>query len=70
MPPISTDQRGQPRKRNGTVDIGAFESQGFTLSATGSTSQSAAIKADFTNALVVTVTANNHAEPVAGGDGQ
>ena len=40
---ISTDQRGNPRLLNGKVDIGAFESQGFTLTVTtGSTPQSAA----------------------------
>jgi hypothetical protein len=61
----ATDQRGLSPV--GTVDIGAFESQGFTLSAGGSTSQSAAITAAFANSLVVTVTANNSVEPVAGG---
>ena len=39
---INTDQRGQPRVVNGSVDIGAFESQGFTLTpAPGGASQSA-----------------------------
>jgi predicted outer membrane repeat protein len=61
----ATDQRG--RTRLGAVDLGAFESQGFTLSATGSTAQSAAITAAFANPLVVNVTANNAVEPVAGG---
>ena len=28
---LTTDQRGLPRTVNGTVDIGAFESQGFTF---------------------------------------
>jgi len=30
---ITTDQRGEPRIVNGTVDIGAVESQGYTLTA-------------------------------------
>jgi hypothetical protein len=32
---VSTDQRGDPRVVNGTVDIGAFESQGFTVAVIG-----------------------------------
>ena len=67
-PGISTDQRGQPRLLNGKVDIGAFESQGFTLSVVaGSTPQSAAIGTAFPNPLGVQVTANNPIEPVDGG---
>src|SRR5262249_4827156 len=63
----TTDQRGMPRV--GATDIGAFESQGFTLTAVpGSTPQSAAIDgAAFANPLAVTVTANNAVEPVNGG---
>jgi predicted outer membrane repeat protein len=62
----TTDQRGRPRV--GATDIGAFESQGFTLTAVpGSTPQSAAIGAAFANPLAVTVTANNPLEPVNGG---
>ena len=62
----TTDQRGLGRV--GNVDIGAFESQGFTLAvASGSTPQSAYVNATFANPLVVTVTANNGSEPVDGG---
>ena len=62
----ATDQRGLVRV--GNVDIGAFESQGFTLAvASGSTPQSAYPNAAFANPLVITVTANNPAEPVDGG---
>ena len=40
--PLTTDQRGSPRTVNGTVDIGAVESQGYTLApVTGSTPQTA-----------------------------
>jgi hypothetical protein len=62
----ATDQRGEPRV-NG-IDIGAFESQGFTMTAfAGSTPQSAAIGTAFANPLGVTLTANNPVEPVDGG---
>ena len=61
-----TDQRGQPR--SGPVDIGAFQSQGFTLTlGTGSTPQKAVVNAAFANLLTVAVTANNPVEPVDGG---
>lgn len=59
------DQRGQARF--GTPDIGAFESQGFTIAATSGTSQSTTVNTAFANPLTATVTANNAIEPVAGG---
>jgi predicted outer membrane repeat protein len=62
----TTDQRGQPR--TGHVDIGAFQSQGFTLTAVPDTTpQTAAPGTTFKNPLSVTVKANNSAEPVNGG---
>lgn len=62
----ATDQRGEPRV--GAVDIGAFESQGFTMTAVpGSTPQTATIGTAFANPLAVSVTANNPVEPVDGG---
>jgi fibronectin-binding autotransporter adhesin len=62
----ATDQRGEPRV--GGIDIGAFESQGFTMTAlAGSTPQSAAIGSAFANLLGVTLKANNPVEPVDGG---
>ena len=65
--PITTDQRGEPLDVP-NPDIGAFQSQGFTLTAsTGSTGQSTAIGTAFANPLVVTVVANNEVEPVYGG---
>ncbi len=61
----ATDQRGEGRV--GAVDIGAFESQGFTMTpVAGSTPQTATIGAAF-SPLAVTVTANNPVEPVDGG---
>jgi hypothetical protein len=62
----STDQRGLPRPTAGPVDVGAFESQGFTLTQSGD-NQSAAANTAFSSPLQVTVTANNPGEPVAGG---
>ena len=59
----TTDQRDIPRV--GAVDIGAFESSGFTLAYTSGSGQTAS--GAFFDPLVVTVTANNPIEPVAGG---
>ncbi len=64
----TTDQRGKPRV--GGTDIGAFESQGFTLTpVAGSTPQTVAFGTEFANLLAVTVTSNNKSnpEPVNGG---
>ena len=66
--PLTTDQRGLPRVVGTSVDIGAFESQGFTLTpVTGSTPQGTPVNSPFANPLAVIVTANNPMEPVAGG---
>jgi hypothetical protein len=67
LPPgVSTDQRGLPRS-NGHVDIGAFESSGFTISVTSGSGQSTGVLTGFSAPLVVTVTANNPSEPVSWG---
>src|SRR5262249_16350858 len=64
IPP--SDQRGEGR--GGAVDIGAVESQGFTLTAVaGSTPQTSNLGTAFANPLTVTVSANNALEPVDGG---
>ncbi len=67
--PLTTDQRGAgfPRVINGTVDIGAFESSGFTIAVTSGSGQSTSVLTAFPAPLVVTVTANKPSEPVAGG---
>ena len=62
---VTTDQRGSDRVVNGTVDIGAFESSGFTIAVTSGGGQTAS--GAFPAPLVATVTANNPIEPVAGG---
>jgi Bacterial Ig-like domain (group 3) len=65
---LTTDQRGAGFNRifNGTVDIGAFESRGFTISATSGTPQSTVWGNAFGSALVATVS-SALAEPVVGG---
>ncbi|QEH34974.1 putative outer membrane protein pmp20 precursor [Aquisphaera giovannonii] len=64
---VTTDQRGLPRVVNSVVDIGAFESSGFTIAVTSGSGQSTGVLTAFPNPLVATVTANNPDEPVAGG---
>jgi hypothetical protein len=61
----TTDQRGKPRVS--ATDIGAFESQGFTLSADEGDEQRTLIGTNYDDPLVVEVVANNAVEPVAGG---
>jgi hypothetical protein len=63
--PRGFDQREAPLV--GFRDIGAFESQGFTLAVVSGSGQSATVNTPFPVPLVVRVTANNPVEPVAGG---
>jgi hypothetical protein len=56
---VTTDQRGLPRVVNAVVDIGAFESSGFTITVTSGSGQSTDIATAFSAPLVVTVTANH-----------
>lgn len=60
------DQRGVA-VQNGTRDIGAFESKGFTLAYVSGSGQSANVNAAFAAPLVVQVTSNEVGVPVAGG---
>jgi predicted outer membrane repeat protein len=64
---ITTDQRGVARTVNGRTDIGAFESQGFTLTYVAGSGQTAPVATAFTNPLVVQVAPVATGEPVAGG---
>ena len=50
------------------MDIGAFESQGFTLTVVGDHVQDTVIDSAFASPLTVQVTTNNPAEPVNGGE--
>jgi len=64
---VTTDQRGLARIVNGVVDIGAFQSSGFTIKVASGSGQSTGVLTAFPAPLVVTVTASNPSEPVAGG---
>ncbi|MBK5963084.1 hypothetical protein CCR95_03005 [Thiocystis minor] len=62
------DQRGIARPPGAVCDIGAFESQGFTLAASGGSGQSTPVSTAFTQPLAVTVSAKpGSQEPVNGG---
>jgi hypothetical protein len=63
---LATDQRGLTRIVNGTVDIGAVECQGYTVTVVAGNEQSATVGANFSNSLVVLVT-SSHGDPVSGG---
>ena len=65
--PLTTDQRGLPRVVGSAVDIGAFESSGFTLAIVAGNDQSTPITTPFPTALEVSVTPNNPGDPVDGG---
>ena len=68
---LASDQRGYTRGSTVAADIGAFQSQGFTLTpVAGSTPQSTTAGSPFVNALAVGVTANKvgpFVNPVDGG---
>ena len=54
---VTTDQRGSVRTRNDTVDIGAFESRGFTIRVISGNDQRTAVNTAFAAPLVVTLSA-------------
>ena len=62
---FSTDQRGYGRV--GQCDVGAFESQGFTINKTGGDNQSATVNTPFWAPLAVHVTSNDPLVTVNGG---
>ena len=68
IPQLTTDQRGAGFNRlvNTTVDIGAFESRGFTIAITSGNLQSAVFNTAFGAPLVATVS-SGAGEPVNGG---
>jgi hypothetical protein len=62
----ATDARGFPRS-SPSCDMGAFESQGFSLTKISGDNQSILLNGHVRTSLCVQVQANNIAEPVAGG---
>ncbi len=65
---LSIDQRGMPRVVGASVDIGAFESSGFTLAVSAGNNQSTGIETAFSNSLRVAITPKNSGDPVNGGE--
>lgn len=61
----ANDQRAVARV--GIVDVGAFESRGFSMALTSGNSQTAVVSTAFANPLIVTLTATAPIEPVQGG---
>ena len=61
----TTDQRGLPRV--GMCDLGAFESQGFTLTLTGGDNQSTLIGTSFAHHSASTWRRSSSSEPISGG---
>ncbi|MBK8051349.1 MAG: hypothetical protein IPK16_32170 [Anaerolineales bacterium] len=67
---LATDQRGVTRPQGSACDLGAFESQGFTLAKAGGDNQTTFVSQPFAEPLTATVSAaswQGKAEPVDGG---
>jgi uncharacterized repeat protein (TIGR01451 family) len=65
---LTGDQRDQPHVPGAAVDIGAVQTEGYSLTAVAvSTGQSAVVQTNFANPLVVTIMADNGLDPVNGG---
>ena len=61
---ITTDQRGISRPQASAFDIGAFESAGYSLTATSGSGQSTTVNTAFANPLVATLTENGFNRPI------
>jgi hypothetical protein len=65
--PVGLDQRGVDRPQNGRFDIGAFESQGFTIQVLSGSGQTTSSGSAFPNSLVADVLPVDPTDPVVGG---
>ncbi len=65
-PGITTDQRGSARIVKGKVDIGAFQSRGFTFTVESGNNQQTTVNTSFASSLNVMVT-SPYGDPVQGG---
>ena len=63
--PLINDQRGFARVFNNTVDIGSYESQGYSLQVTSGSSQTATVGKAFSTHLLVLVTSAGSPVPGA-----
>jgi PKD repeat protein len=63
---ITADLGGNPRVVNGEVDMGAYESQGYSLTISAGSAQSTTVGSTFAASLLVSV-ASNSGEPVGPG---
>jgi hypothetical protein len=61
---LTTDQRGSPRTTNGSLDIGAFQSQGYQLTVTGGVSQNTTVGQSLATPLTVTLSTNDPNVPL------
>ncbi|MCA9734354.1 MAG: T9SS type A sorting domain-containing protein [Deferribacteres bacterium] len=62
----TTDQRGITRPQLGGIDMGAYESRGFTMAVSGGNNQNTVINTSFSDPLAVTIS-SSFGEPVDGG---
>ena len=63
---LATDQRGVTRNLAAATDIGAVQTQGYTLTGIGGSPQTVLAGAAFPNLLSVALSPNNTNDPVAG----
>ena len=63
---LTNDQRGAPRPQSGSVDIGTFEDQGYTLALVSGSPQSTMVSQDFPAPLTASLTENYSIAPIPG----
>ncbi len=63
---VTTDQRGAPRPTAGSVDIGAFQDQGYTLAVSSGSPQSTLVNLPFGSPLIAVLTEDFASAPLPG----